>query len=155
VTLHLKTEYANQYAASGPNTLIDGVRGGADFRTGDWQGFYGQDIDAEIVFDDPRLIKQIGASCIRDLKSWIFFPTKIQLSYSVDGIHFIELPEIVHQTATASDYNPKTFEFVRELENKTAVKTIRYRIVNPGVCPTWHLGDGNNTWLFLDELLFN
>jgi hypothetical protein len=77
------------------------------------------------------------------------------LSYSVDGIHFIDLPEIVYQVATASDYDPKTFEFVRELENKTAVKTIRYRIENPGICPTWHLGDGNDTWIFLDELLFN
>ena len=28
VNLELKTDYANQYAAYGPNTLIDGVRGG-------------------------------------------------------------------------------------------------------------------------------
>jgi predicted alpha-1,2-mannosidase len=155
VTLHLKTEYANQYSAAGPNTLVDGVRGGPEFRTGDWQGFYGKDVDAEIVFDDARPLKQIGVSCIRDLKSWIFFPTKILLSYSVDGIHFIDLPEIVHQGATTSDYDPTTFEFVGELENKTKVKAIRYRILNPGVCPSWHLGDGNDTWLFLDELLFN
>jgi len=155
VSLHLKTEYANQYAAAGPNTLVDGVRGGPEFRTGDWQGFYGKDIDAEIVFDNPRIIKQIGVSCIRDLKSWIFFPTKVQLSYSLDGNNFIDLPDINQPSARQSDYEPKTMEFVRELENKTKVKAIRYRILNPGICPTWHLGDGNDTWLFLDELLFN
>jgi hypothetical protein len=32
---------------------------------------------------------------------------------------------------------------------------IRYRIVNPGVCPDWHLGNGNKTWMFLDELIYN
>ncbi|HPJ54237.1 MAG TPA: glycoside hydrolase family 92 protein, partial [Flavobacteriales bacterium] len=40
----LDSEYANQYAAGGDGALIDGIRGGADFRTGAWQGYQGQDV---------------------------------------------------------------------------------------------------------------
>ena len=54
VSLNLETQYANQYAASGPNTLIDGVRGGADFRTGDWQGYFGKDLNAVVSFEEER-----------------------------------------------------------------------------------------------------
>ena len=35
------------------------------------------------------------------------------------------------------------------------VKYIRYTIRNQGVCPDWHLGVGNPTWIFLDELIFD
>ena len=35
------------------------------------------------------------------------------------------------------------------------VKAIRYTIKNQGVCPEWHLGAGNPTWIFLDELIFD
>ena len=73
VSLKLETQYANQYSASGPNTLIDGVRGGADFRTGDWQGYFGKDLNAVVSFEEARELTSIGISCIRDIKSWIFF----------------------------------------------------------------------------------
>ena len=45
-------------------------------------------------------------------------------------------------------------EFVIDSYKPTSIKAIRYTIKNPGVCPEWHLGEGNKTWLFLDELIF-
>ena len=66
-TLNAESEIANanQYAASGVNTLIDGVRGGGDFRTGDWQGYYGKNLHAVVSFDEARELSSIGISCIR------------------------------------------------------------------------------------------
>ena len=34
----------------------------------------------------------------------------------------------------------------------TSCKFIRFSIENYGPCPNWHLGKGNPTWLFLDEI---
>ena len=154
VSLKLETEYANQYSASGPNTLIDGVRGGTDFRTGDWQGFYGENVIAEVRFEQPKNIRYIGASCIRDLKSWIFFPSKIKISYSINGIDFITIPDVDIPEVQSDDYEPKIARFMTILKKEAAVKAIRFEVVNPGVCPEWHLGSGYDTWLFLDEFLF-
>jgi hypothetical protein len=33
-------------------------------------------------------------------------------------------------------------------------KYLKYTISNPGKLPLWHLGAGNPTWLFVDELLY-
>ncbi len=43
-----RSKYAPQYSAGGDLALIDGLRGAADFRTGAWQGFQGQDFEAMI-----------------------------------------------------------------------------------------------------------
>jgi hypothetical protein len=154
VQLNLQTKYANQYAASGTNSLIDGIKGGNEFRTGDWQGFYGTDVKAEVTFDSPRNLSQFGVSVIRDQKSWIFFPSQIEIEVSADGKTFQKLAPIQIKKADPTDKNPENIEFVIDSYKPSAIKAIRYTIKNPGVCPDWHLGKGNKTWLFLDELIF-
>ena len=154
VSLSLETQYANQYAASGPNTLIDGVRGGADFRTGDWQGYFGKDLNAVVSFEEARELTSIGISCIRDIKSWIFFPERINMSYSLDGINFTSLPDLTYNEATTDDYEPKIKACIQKLKQPTKIKYIKYTVYNPGTCPSWHLGSGNDSWIFLDEFLY-
>ena len=154
VSLKLETQYANQYAASGPNTLIDGVRGGADFRTGDWQGYFGKDLNAVVSFEEARELTSIGISCIRDIKSWIFFPERIGISYSLDGINFTALPELTYTEATTDDYEPKIKACIQKLKQPTKIKYIKYTVYNPGTCPSWHLGSGNDSWIFMDEFLY-
>ena len=153
VHLKLSSQYANQYAAAGENTLIDGIRGGNEFRTGDWQGFYNQDIQAEVTFDTPRTLTEMGVSCIRDQRSWIFWPSAVQIAVSEDGIHFVNLPNIEIEKASSTDKNPMNQEFTVKDKART-IKAIRYTLKNSGNCPEWHLGNGNPTWLFVDELIF-
>jgi predicted alpha-1,2-mannosidase len=167
VHLNLESSYENQYAAAGTNTLIDGIRGGNEFRTGEWQGFYGKDIVAEVSFDEPRAIKEIGLSCLMDLKSWIFLPNQINISYSTDGVHFKKLDPILTNYKYASNIMSPTsipnfssyipslnMEFYRTLDAATNIKKIKIEAVNFGKCPDWHLGKGNDTWLFSDEIIF-
>ena len=52
-------------------------------------------------------------------------------------------------------YNNQKFSQIVESDKTLKIKSIRYTIVNPGNCPDWHLGAGNPTWLFIDELIFN
>ena len=155
IHLDLKTKYANQYAASGPNSLIDKIEGGSEFRTGDWQGFYGEDILADVSFETPRELQEFGVSCIRDQKSWIFLPSGIQIEISQDGKLFEKLDFIKVSQAKANDENPKKEQFLVKLPKAKKIIAIRYKVINSGNCPEWHLGNGNPTWLFLDELIFN
>ena len=47
-TLTLENLPDNQYMAGGLTALIDGIDGGNDFRTGEWQGYWGTDMVARI-----------------------------------------------------------------------------------------------------------
>jgi hypothetical protein len=148
------SKYSNQYSASGENALIDGLRGGNDFRTGDWQGYYGDNILAEVNFDSIRYLSSFGISAFRDLKSWIFYPSQIEIEVSSDGKTFKKLSPINIKKAESSDVIPQKMEFIIDTYKPSEVKSIRYKITNPGLCPEWHLGKGNKTWMFLDELVF-
>jgi predicted alpha-1,2-mannosidase len=157
VQLQLISTYSNQYTASGKDALIDGLIGGNEFRTGDYQGYYNQDVVAIIEFAESRTIDEVGVSFIRDQKAWIFSPSKITIEASLNGTDFFVLAQKDLPKAAPTDKNPYKDEVLIELESdkKLKYKKLRYTISNPGLLPTWHLGAGNPTWLFIDELLYH
>lgn len=156
VSLELKSEYANQYASTGNLALVDGITGSDEYRTGDWQGFWAQDVVAELTFDTPRDIREISVGCLSDMKSWIFLPSSITFEFSYDGEIFesnsVTTPIGIE---SAKDMYPHTKEVIGRISAAKPVKKIRIIVNNSGKCPDWHLGDGNDTWLFLDEIHFH
>ena len=156
VQLQLKSSYSNQYTASGKDALIDGLRGGTEFRTGDYQGYYKQDIVAIIEFKEAKEINTVGVSFIRDQKAWIFSPSKITVEASLNGTDYFAIAQQELPQATPTDKNPFRHEVLIDVEKDKSLKYryLRYTISNPGLLPSWHLGAGNPTWLFVDELLY-
>lgn len=149
--LELTSAYANQYAAGGKQALIDGLLGGADFRSGDWQGYEGIDATGILRFTEPTKIQSFFLRCLHDEHSWIYLPSAIEIEISFDGIHF-EKPLRVE-----TKYNPLTKEsFAQKMEVQLAqpqsVKAIRFRAVNRGKNPKGHISEGEKSWIFLDEL---
>lgn len=156
IQLELKSNYSNQYAASGKDALIDGLLGGNEFRTGDYQGYYNQDVVAIVTFQTPLALSEVGFSYIQDHKSWIFAPSTFKVEGSIDGEHYIALRQQELPAAKPTDKNPLRNQVLLELDSDKYLKFkyLRYTISNPGKLPEWHLGAGNPTWLFIDELLY-
>jgi predicted alpha-1,2-mannosidase len=154
VSLNLKSTYDNQYAAGGPFSLIDGITGGNEYRTGDWQGFWEQDVVAEVSFKEPKSLISVGVNCLSDMKSWIFLPEEIIFEISTDGINYTTLKPIKLDPEEEKDMFPHRKSFSIPTNTETPIKNIRLRVKPTKVCPEWHLGSGNSTWLFLDEITF-
>ncbi|MGB9177792.1 MAG: GH92 family glycosyl hydrolase, partial [Pyrinomonadaceae bacterium] len=68
-SLKILSKYAPQYSAGGDLALIDGIRGGPNFRTGAWQGYQGQDFEAVIDLGEIRSISKLGAGFLQDMRS--------------------------------------------------------------------------------------
>lgn len=155
VNLELKSTYAPSYAAAGPNTLIDKIRGGNDFRTGTWQGFQGKDVEALVSFQKPVAIHKLGVSFLRDLNSWIFDPSEVSMEVSSNGKDYTEV--VNHRfdpmTAEKASVEEKKCTSYVQAVNLSGIRFVRVRVKNSGPCPSWHLGNGNPTWLFLDEII--
>lgn len=154
VSLDLQSTYANQYAAGGPFSLIDGITGGNEYRTGDWQGFWEQDVIAEVSFKEARVIATVGVNCLSDMKSWIFLPEEIIFEVSTDGINFTAIKPIKVEEELEKDMFPHRKSFTSSTNSAAPLKSIRLRVKPTATCPDWHLGVGNPTWLFLDEITF-
>lgn len=145
------TPYDNQYTGGGANALIDGIRGGSDFRTGSWQGWRGKDAELVVDLGRERPITTVGVSCLEEIKSWIWFPSSIDVYISHDGKNF-GLAGSIQSNEPLNDYTPKTKEFIKNLRaSGRYVKLVIHPGVNP--IPKWHLGAGDTCWIFADEII--
>lgn len=148
-SIKLNSSYANQYAAEGNNALIDYLKGSNNFKTGFWQGYQGQDVEAIVDLGKVEQISKISTGFLQDIRSWIWYPKSVEYYTSTDGISFKKLNEIINNFSIE-----KEGSFITEFGLKTKVNTRYIKMVakNFGDCPEWHLGAGGKTWIFVDEI---
>lgn len=148
----LASTYANQYSAGGDQALMDGLRGGTDFRTGEWQGFEGQDLNATIDLGHVVVLKRAGLSVLQDMRAWVWYPSEVTIAWSTNGRTWSSttVTNAVDRRSEAGQH--------QEMWSGPIGKKARYVKVsakNVGPCPEWHPGKGGATWIFADEVLID
>lgn len=146
----LLTKYANQYSAGGDNALIDYIYGQGDFRTGSWQGYQGVDLIAIVDLGKTENVKNIKIGFLQDINSWIFFPTEVEFYISNNNEDF----ELIGRAENQITHNQWGVH-IQNFETSLIDREVRYiKIVgkNLGICPEWHKGRGNPSWIFADEI---
>lgn len=148
--ISISAKYANQYAAGGDRALIDHLRGGANFRTGSWQG-YQEDLKAVVDLGSSKSFSNIEMGFLQDIQSWIFYPPMVDFYLSEDGKNFVLAGRVT------CDFPDNTFgaftkNFTYNSKKKLKGRYIKIEAKNYGICPKWHLGDGGTTWVFADEI---
>lgn len=152
VTIELKSEYANQYAAGGDNALIDGIRGPENYRTGAWQGYQGQDVEAIVDLSEPRVVERVAVGALQDIKSWVWAPKSVTFSFSTDGSEWTA-PVSIGCLFPADSYGAMIGDY--SYDSNIIARYIKVVAENQGPCPEWHLGAGGASWIFLDEIVID
>lgn len=153
-SIQLLSKYSNQYSAGGGDALINYLKGTKDFRTGYWQGFYDTDFSAIVSLTKAETIHKISVGALQDIKSWIWYPKSVTFSVSQDGQAFKALKKITNKFSDR-EYGAFNQEFELLLKQSVKAKYVKVEAENFGSCPEWHLGAGNPTWLFFDEITIN
>lgn len=144
--------YDNQYNGGGPRAVIDGVEGKNNYKTGEFQGFQGQDVTFIIDLKKKKKIKSVEVGILRDINSWIFFPKTVEVRFykkNLDKFRTREARSIM-DNAEEDYHNPKKRNMKFSFGKK--VRYIKVTLKNYGQCPDWHLGAGGDTWIFVDEI---
>lgn len=148
-TVQVTPAYDPQYAAGGDNALIDGIRGGPNFKTGDWQGFYEADtVTVTVDLGEVKMVSAMSLGAIQDIRPWIWAPSEVIFAFSLDGVDFKPVDKVMG-VLDIDDYTPEVYRY-RSLKSGKA-RFVRARVVTIGAIPEWHLGYGNRSWVFLDE----
>ncbi len=150
-TVKLNSEYNSQYPGNGEDTIIDGLRGNANFAAGEWQGFWGRPFEAVIDLKRPTRISRVGGSFLQTVRSWIWMPDRIEFEASDYGVTFRKIAEI-KTDVSVRDEIPQIKEFFSTLSEPISARYVRVRAYNFGKIPSWHLGAGGDPWIFVDEL---
>ena len=151
-TITLSAKYANQYSAGGDDALIDGLRGGLDFRDGRWQGYRGTDLEILIDLGSVQDVRRIAITFLEDQGSWIFFPrivkimTSENLSFSGDG-------PVAEYISAPRDPTPRIKEYATSRPGPWRARYIQISVTRFGKLPDWHPGKGEEAWFFADEVV--
>lgn len=143
------TPFSAQYAAGGDQALVDGIVGASNFKTGDWQGTFGEDVEAVVDLGEVQGIRSLSLGALRDIRPWIFFPKSVIFSISKDGKNWEEIAVVGHEEDDR-DESAAVLRFT--WRGRAAARFVKAQAKSFGSLPDWHLGAGNPTWLFLDEL---
>jgi hypothetical protein len=142
--------YNEQYAAGGIKALIDHLRGGENFRTGAWQGYYGVDLIATVDLAQPKKINRLAGSFLQETYSWIWMPTEVEYFVSDDGKNFHSVGKVKNEVPIDA-----SGAFIQEMEvrPRTNARYVKMVAKTIGICPEGHVGAGQKAWIFCDEFV--
>lgn len=152
-TLKYITEPDPQYYENGAEGLIDGLYGTTNFRIGGWQGWTG---DMKVVIDLGKLreVHRVGVDCLEDTRPWIFPPQRIVVEYSTDGEHYQPWGSVTNSITTLDDTRADSQrQYTLTATGQESARYLRITAVNYGKMPTWHTSAGEQSWLFIDEIV--
>lgn len=145
------TPWSAQYPAGGKDAMVDGLTGGNDFRTGQWQGWQGSTMVCIIDLADTVAVNKVGVRCLQDTKSWIWFPSMVRVSISVDGKEYAQVAAWSTNADTAKE-GGHIQQFSQPVAGKARFVRVEAMPAFESI-PSWHLGAGGKPWIFADEIL--
>ena len=147
--IQILSRCSSQYTAGGPEGLIDGRRGGINWRTGGWQGYQGTGFCAVVDLRESRPLQRLGAGFCQDARSWIWMPREVLFEVSDDGQRYTTV-EKVSTTVPEDDMTVRIWDC--EVPVQCSARYIRVSASNIGTIPEWHPGAGYQGFVFIDEI---
>lgn len=154
VSIGAKVEYIIEttahYAELGKTALTDGLYGGASF-VESWVGWEGTDAAFVVDLGEVKEVRSAETDFLHQIGAWILFPLKVTYSYSEDGSSYT----LWSETEMPEDTDGKVkFKAVKAeaLDNPVKARYVKVEITATKVCPHWHYGVGQKSWVFVDEV---
>ena len=141
------------YTGGGENALADGRVGSLDFHDGAWQAVQGDDITVTIDLEKVVEIDSLFSNFYRYQDAWIFTPSQVVFSSSLDGVAFEEIVLIDFAGFGMKNENQEIITVSSGSLEGTQARFVRMKAQNMGSCPDWHAAATELSWLFCDELV--
>ena len=145
------SSYSEFYESNHNYTLTDSKIGGLNFKDGNWQGFFGKDIECILDLQKKIPISLIQSNFYQYNNSWIFLPEYLEIHLSFDGENWEKL-----ERKLSIESPKKRGHFIETISIKCDNKNARYiKLIakNRGPVPDWHEAAGSKSWLFIDEVI--
>lgn len=143
----------NQYKFKGESTLVDGLKGNGNYKTGRWIAFFKNDMDVTIDLQQSTEISRIALSTCVEKGDWVFDARGLTVEVSADGKNFTKVASESYPVMKEDDKNgvyhhELTFDPVQ-------ARYVRVIAPTEQSMPAWHGGKGSPAFLFVDEIEIN
>ncbi len=142
-----------QYEYAGAGTLVDGLRGNGNYKTGRWIAFWKNDMEAVIDLLQPTEISRAQIETCVVKGDWVFDARYFGVEVSDDGVTYRKVAEAEYPVLGQKDRDG-----IYEHELTFDPVTTRYVkiVVKPEhSMPEWHPGKNSPAFVFIDEISLN
>lgn len=144
----LQYPFADDYPAKGNGTLTDGNPGYSDFSY-NWLCFYGVPMVATVDLGTVQSISRVKMHFLDDPRHWIFFPSKVTVEVSKDGITYQALGSIP-APAGEEHYEVAVKDYI--VQKAAQARFIRVTAANLPALPLWRFSDRKKPMIACDEI---
>lgn len=132
--------------------LTNSIRGSDKYTDSEWCGWYNQDTSFIIDLQKEETIHKVTIGCITNYGMAVHIPKYIRLALSNDGTIFTTVREKTFTTDEIFREGIRTEDKIFDNINATG-KYLKVELGNPGICPKDHVRPGQNTWVYIDEVI--
>ena len=141
------------YEFKGATTLVDGMTGDRNYKTGRWIAFYKNDMEAVIDLKEATEISSMTLRTCVEKGDWTFDTRGITVEVSDDNKTFKKVASEAYLAMKETDANQiythtLTFDPVK-------TRYVKVTALSEQNIPAWHGGKGNPGFLFVDEIVLN
>ena len=141
------------YEFKGAATLVDGMTGDRNYKTGRWIAFYKNDMEAVIDLKEATEISSMTLRTCVEKGDWTFDTRGITVEVSDDNKTFRKVASEAYPAMKETDANriythTLTFDPVK-------TRYVKVTALSEKNIPAWHGGKGNPGFLFVDEIVLN
>ena len=141
----LKNDPNSMYFQQGANTLVDGIQNIEGMvNAGKFLGFLGKNLEATVDLGHILPVNTIILRTFEQVESWIYRPKFVEIFYSIDGVKWISLNNIITTGI-------KNIEYVAS-QNINA-RYIKIVALPHGIIEKGQPGAGHQSWIFSDEII--
>ncbi|TDO68952.1 hexosaminidase [Flavobacterium chryseum] len=141
------TPFNQNYKGDGPFGMVNTIRGSKNFHDGQWQAWLVNDMEVLIDFGKEESLEQVTIGTLESQGSGVYFPTQIKVLVSSDGLKYKEVGKLARPYAVNVSSELKDFKIKFEKRNARFVKVIASNLKKSP--------KGEDSWLFVDEILVN
>ena len=143
----------NQYKFKGEATLVDGLKGNGNYKTGRWIAFFKNDMDVTIDLQQSTEISRVALSTCVEKGDWVFDARGLTVEVSADGKNFTK---VASESYPAMKEDDKNGVYHHELTfDPVQARYVRVIAPTEQSMPAWHGGKGSPAFLFVDEIEIN
>lgn len=133
------------YNTGGSFTLVNAETASAPRVNEQWLGWNGNDMEAVIKLEKSEDIHEIEVGFLNEELSWIYFPERVDVFASTDGIIYYSLGK--------AEIDITKGRFAKLSVERANAAYIKIIAKNRGKIPGGKPGAGENAWLFCDEII--
>ena len=140
-----QSNVANDYV------LTNGLRGSDRHSDFEWAGWYGKDGSFVIDLGRRTSIKKVTVGCINNSSMGVHIPSELKLSVSDDNKSF-------KTVGTKTNTHEEVFRTRTAIEDavfdiNTKGRYLKVEFTNPGKCPVGDFKEGQDVWIYFDEVI--